>query len=506
MAEDGDRLRGVVRSFRGTWGFITSDEWEGDLFVGLKGNPHLQSLSPDDEVEFTVRQKSNSRAEAIDVTVCGREGQPLAEEITSGWVREFKGQWGFLNSDAFEGDMFVGLRSNPHLHGLRQGDQVDFEVHRACAGKVHRARGCAMLASRNPGLGQLVFPTGNPEEWWDFQDIEHPVGNLNAALLEAVSAQCPHLPRHSLDIVCFGTVHLQTDDVELEELFRNFSSICSRLASRAAQEWADFPVTGDFGVNIRAIGRAEKRLVVCAARLLLQHSGQDDAGHLEAAARAVERNAAATKALRQLMRPQFRGVEDGTVKSVEARRVQLVFLPETWGGALAGVLGLVRPGLLARFGYREDGPCGDLVALSATPLRPCAEPAVVRRVLENWWGPAASSPSEMFGREEAAAALGCSAGELRQLLDLLARCAGAEDREDDPAAERERAALRAAILARRLSRPPTARRVAKGGPTCVAATCCCSPPRRPRPARGCAPCRRWKCPRLLKKLSLMGSR
>jgi len=166
-------------------------------------------------------------------------------------------------------------------------------------------RDCFSSAEFRRGL--QILAAGNPEEWWDFQDIEHPVGNLNAALLEAVSAQCPHLPRHSLDIVCFGTVHLQTDDVELEELFRNFSSICSRLASRAAQEWADFPVTGDFGVNIRAIGRAEKRLVVCAARLLLQHSGQDDAGHLEAAARAVERNAAATKALRQLMRPQFRG-------------------------------------------------------------------------------------------------------------------------------------------------------------------------------------------------------
>lgn len=166
-------------------------------------------------------------------------------------------------------------------------------------------RDCFSSADFRRGLH--ILATGNPEEWCDFHDIEHPVGNLNAVLLEAVSAQSPHLHRQSLDVAWFGTFHLQTLDVELQELFRSFSSICSRLASGAAKEWADFAVTGEFGANIRAIGRAEKRLVVCAARLLLQHSAPDSTSHLEAAARAVERNAAATDALRQLLRlPRFR--------------------------------------------------------------------------------------------------------------------------------------------------------------------------------------------------------
>lgn len=136
---DGARQLGRVRSFRGTWGFLQTDGFEGDIFVGLKGNPHLSSLAPDQVVEFQLITGPNQKPEAINVQPVAGSAAPVQAgaggpsgsnggDRHSGWIRSFTGSWGFINSDRFVGDLFIGLRSNQHLSSLSQGDQVDFAI------------------------------------------------------------------------------------------------------------------------------------------------------------------------------------------------------------------------------------------------------------------------------------------------------------------------------------------------------------------------------------------
>jgi len=67
----------------------------------------------------------------------GRQAAALAGAAVSGWVKSFKGDWGFVNSHSFDGDLFVGLRSNPHLAGLlSSGDQVMFQISVGPGGKA----------------------------------------------------------------------------------------------------------------------------------------------------------------------------------------------------------------------------------------------------------------------------------------------------------------------------------------------------------------------------------
>merc|ERR1719242_3004842 len=49
-------------------------------------------------------------------------------ERLQGWVRSFRDTWGFLNAQGFQGDLFIGLKANPQLTSLKQGDILDFEV------------------------------------------------------------------------------------------------------------------------------------------------------------------------------------------------------------------------------------------------------------------------------------------------------------------------------------------------------------------------------------------
>lgn len=143
------RHRGWVRSFRHTWGFLRSDEFQGDLFVGLKGNPHLSCLAQDDQVEFEVKEVEHGRPEAVNVEVLrsgpqsGKTGisggpgtRPGAGRRHAGRVRSFRDAWGFINSSSFPGDLFVGLKGNPHLDGLSKDDPVEFEIRHDKSGKA----------------------------------------------------------------------------------------------------------------------------------------------------------------------------------------------------------------------------------------------------------------------------------------------------------------------------------------------------------------------------------
>merc|ERR1740139_1897394 len=67
---------GVVRKFDGNWGFITSEMYYGNIFVGLNGNKHLtMPLQMGDQVQFMVK-KSYKGCEASDVQVIGQGATP----------------------------------------------------------------------------------------------------------------------------------------------------------------------------------------------------------------------------------------------------------------------------------------------------------------------------------------------------------------------------------------------------------------------------------------------
>merc|ERR1740121_1359044 len=201
-ALEGQAATGVVRKFNGNWGFITSEMFYGDLFVGLNGNKHLTvPLQMGDQLQFVVK-KSYKNFEATEVTVLGQGATPpnnpdpnaalmmggsalghqmdrsrspaprmsmqaamgaaggsgmgggmmggamipgqigprnpatMVGTLLTGTVRSYKGERGFITSPSFDGDLFCGNKSNPHLpRTLVDGDQVQFQVRIGPAGK-----------------------------------------------------------------------------------------------------------------------------------------------------------------------------------------------------------------------------------------------------------------------------------------------------------------------------------------------------------------------------------
>jgi len=168
----GQRCTGSIRNFDGTWGFATSQRFPGDIFVGLKSNPHITALRMGDQIEFTVQRSAGSRSqtgfEAVQVQVIGAggmmpsaagglarsrsprqtartRGMPagprspvnMVGTTLTGWIRSYKGDWGFINSSAFDGDLFVGSKSNTHLsRPLAENDQIMFQISVGPGGKA----------------------------------------------------------------------------------------------------------------------------------------------------------------------------------------------------------------------------------------------------------------------------------------------------------------------------------------------------------------------------------
>lgn len=156
----GQRVRGRVRKFQGNWGFLISDEFEGDLFVGLKLNPHIKHLTAEEHVEFKV-VANGSKCEAADVTVLyGGLDDGFRGQRFTGRVKSFRGNWGFLISDMIPGDIFVGLKSNPGLIGLHQDEQVEFEVVIDPRGKQEAVHVKSLSAAANAAASNIVFTTG----------------------------------------------------------------------------------------------------------------------------------------------------------------------------------------------------------------------------------------------------------------------------------------------------------------------------------------------------------
>jgi len=143
-----------VRSYKGDWGFATSPQFAGDIFIGTRNNPHLhRPLQEGDSISFTV-ERNGAKFEAVNVSLGGygardrsrspyssylapppplppgkgsRQSSSIAGRTLTGWVRSFKGSWGFAVSNDFDGDIFVGKSTNSHLQeDLRSGDMIRF--------------------------------------------------------------------------------------------------------------------------------------------------------------------------------------------------------------------------------------------------------------------------------------------------------------------------------------------------------------------------------------------
>eukprot|EP00435_Cladocopium_sp_Y103_P032182 s78_g8.t1 len=150
----GQICSGTVRKFSGEWGFITSPHFDGDIFVGLRSNRHLAGpLVTGDIVEFRITrdvskekdtfEASNVRIlspatptalpmslqKAVPTSTRSRSPRKAMEMAPLAGKRSFRGDWGFVTSESFAGDLFVGTRSNRHLStSLKEGDMISFIV------------------------------------------------------------------------------------------------------------------------------------------------------------------------------------------------------------------------------------------------------------------------------------------------------------------------------------------------------------------------------------------
>merc|ERR1711959_397416 len=102
----GRKMRGVIKSWKDSWGFINSNKYQGDLFC------HKDSLSSDIvpagglEVQFSIGHDKRGREMATDVTLAAIKKtntslQSLIGSTLEGSVRSWKEKWGFITSDQF---------------------------------------------------------------------------------------------------------------------------------------------------------------------------------------------------------------------------------------------------------------------------------------------------------------------------------------------------------------------------------------------------------------------
>jgi len=136
------RLSGTISKFVPSdgWGFVKSSMFEGEVFFRMERvMPEFQShpLQEGEAVEFDVQADDNGRPHAVSIKpVLGREPQECLGQRHRGYIRRFADRWGFLNSAAFDGDLFVhrdNLLPVPEQlpNGqppLRTGQVVEFDV------------------------------------------------------------------------------------------------------------------------------------------------------------------------------------------------------------------------------------------------------------------------------------------------------------------------------------------------------------------------------------------
>jgi len=137
-----ERLQGTISKYvpSSGWGFVKSHLFEGEL--GFKTESIMlecqnHEFKEGEGVEFDVQSDERGRPHAVALKpIVGRKPAECIGQRHRGYVRRFADRWGFLNSAAFDGDLFVH-RDNLLLvpeqmqdgqPPLRAGQAVEFDV------------------------------------------------------------------------------------------------------------------------------------------------------------------------------------------------------------------------------------------------------------------------------------------------------------------------------------------------------------------------------------------
>jgi len=218
------RYTGTVRTFRDGWGFIASGQVEGDIYVNAQSSPALGSmpLQPGESVEFELIYRASERnngAQAVDVRrVAGGNGSmrlatpplpkralPVQEAVSattgypppppmssafampgtrngtgrlplhSGMLTAFKDGWGWIQSSSIQGDVFFGLRDNPHLPAAPNvGDQLAFEL----GIDPKKGRHKALNVSPSSVGKRVVGVVSSMRDGWGFATSEQVEGSI----------------------------------------------------------------------------------------------------------------------------------------------------------------------------------------------------------------------------------------------------------------------------------------------------------------------------------------
>lgn len=105
----GVKMRGEVRKWKGDWGFITSQKFEGDLFVHREGLQLNGEPTSGMKVSFTVAIDSKGRTAAAEVREPIAAPQDFVDHHQDlyGQIRSWRKDWGFIVApEHFEGDLF----------------------------------------------------------------------------------------------------------------------------------------------------------------------------------------------------------------------------------------------------------------------------------------------------------------------------------------------------------------------------------------------------------------
>jgi cold shock CspA family protein len=137
-----ERLSGNIMKYEAAngWGLVTSKMFPGEvIFRTERVMPEFQNhpFQDGEAVEFDVQADDHGRAHAVMLKpMVGRTPHECLGQRHRGYVRRCAERWGFLNSAAFDGDLFVHrdnllLAPDQIVEGqppLRSGQAVEFDV------------------------------------------------------------------------------------------------------------------------------------------------------------------------------------------------------------------------------------------------------------------------------------------------------------------------------------------------------------------------------------------
>jgi cold shock CspA family protein len=139
--ENSPHIPGIVRSWKGDWGFIIAPEHlEGDVFAH---KDHISgghcSLAADAAVTFQVGADEKGRQTAVNIQSTNRAEDWLdVPTRLRGSFRSWKQEWGFIVSGSFTGDLFTHMDNfgrSMSMEHARTGVEVAFYVKQDMKGR-----------------------------------------------------------------------------------------------------------------------------------------------------------------------------------------------------------------------------------------------------------------------------------------------------------------------------------------------------------------------------------